>query len=243
MGYYDDYLEHHGIKGQKWGVRRFENKAGHLTAAGKKRYDNSDKESSSKKSTTSTGSSSEEQTKKKGLSDKQKKALAIGAAVVGTAVVAYGGYKLYQLNKNATEGMASRDKQKSAQKFTNSFDQEKMANKVEAIASGYLSGNLSDKVANANYKSTMESANTIRSYAKADLEEARSLANKAANKDYSVKEKADYIREQYKAVKAPSSVNDQKSSLQWQRFSSASKANDDLVSELLKKNASLLASF
>lgn len=39
MGYYDDCLEHHGIKGQKWGVRRFESANGHLTAAGKKRYE------------------------------------------------------------------------------------------------------------------------------------------------------------------------------------------------------------
>ena len=33
-----DYLAHHGIKGQKWGVRRFENPDGTLTAAGRKRY-------------------------------------------------------------------------------------------------------------------------------------------------------------------------------------------------------------
>ena len=32
-------LTHHGIKGQKWGVRRFQNKDGSLTLAGKKRYD------------------------------------------------------------------------------------------------------------------------------------------------------------------------------------------------------------
>lgn len=32
------YLEHHGILGMKWGVRRFENKDGSLTYAGKKRY-------------------------------------------------------------------------------------------------------------------------------------------------------------------------------------------------------------
>ena len=32
-----DYLEHHGILGQKWGVRRYQNKDGSLTAAGKKR--------------------------------------------------------------------------------------------------------------------------------------------------------------------------------------------------------------
>lgn len=33
-------LQHHGIKGQKWGRRRYQNKDGTLTPAGKKRYDN-----------------------------------------------------------------------------------------------------------------------------------------------------------------------------------------------------------
>ena len=36
--YYPDYLEHHGILGQKWGVRRFQNSDGSLTSEGKKRY-------------------------------------------------------------------------------------------------------------------------------------------------------------------------------------------------------------
>lgn len=31
-------LTHHGIKGQKWGIRRFQNEDGSLTAAGEKRY-------------------------------------------------------------------------------------------------------------------------------------------------------------------------------------------------------------
>lgn len=34
----NNYLAHHGIKGQKWGVRRYQTKDGSLTAAGKKRY-------------------------------------------------------------------------------------------------------------------------------------------------------------------------------------------------------------
>lgn len=34
-----DELQHHGIKGQKWGVRRFQNADGSLTTAGKQRTD------------------------------------------------------------------------------------------------------------------------------------------------------------------------------------------------------------
>lgn len=33
----NDKLQHHGIKGQKWGIRRFQNKDGSLTPAGRKR--------------------------------------------------------------------------------------------------------------------------------------------------------------------------------------------------------------
>lgn len=35
--YYDE-LYHHGIKGQKWGVRKYQNEDGSLTQAGKERY-------------------------------------------------------------------------------------------------------------------------------------------------------------------------------------------------------------
>lgn len=34
----EQYLQHHGILGQKWGVRRYQNADGSLTSAGKKRY-------------------------------------------------------------------------------------------------------------------------------------------------------------------------------------------------------------
>lgn len=34
----NEYLAHHGVKGQKWGVRRYQNDDGTLTALGKQRY-------------------------------------------------------------------------------------------------------------------------------------------------------------------------------------------------------------
>ena len=43
----DSVLIHHGIKGMKWGRRRYQNEDGSLTDAGRKRYSNSDSKSDS----------------------------------------------------------------------------------------------------------------------------------------------------------------------------------------------------
>lgn len=57
----DKTLAHHGIIGQKWGVRRFQNKDGTLTAEGKKRRDAQDNDDK------------DEEAGKKNESDKPKK--------------------------------------------------------------------------------------------------------------------------------------------------------------------------
>lgn len=80
---YTDSLTHHGIKGQKWGVRRFQNEDGSYTSRGKKHRLETIKNAGTKAKDIIT-------------SDKFKKAAAIGAGVAGTALIAYGGYQLAQ---------------------------------------------------------------------------------------------------------------------------------------------------
>lgn len=74
-------LYHHGILGQKWGVRRYQQKNGRLTAAGKYHV----KEQRSKSS---------DDAQNGGLTDQQKKYLKTGAAIAAGLLVAYGGYKI-----------------------------------------------------------------------------------------------------------------------------------------------------
>lgn len=75
MNTYEE-IYHHGIKGQKWGVRRYQNADGRLTSAGKKRY-----------SSSSDNEAVSETSKKRGLSKGAKTALLIlGGAAAATAV-------------------------------------------------------------------------------------------------------------------------------------------------------------
>lgn len=60
-------LNHHGVKGMKWGVRRFQKKDGSLTSAGKKRYASS----SPKKVSKPSSESKQEKKTVKDLSDEE----------------------------------------------------------------------------------------------------------------------------------------------------------------------------
>ena len=114
-------MYHYGIKGMKWGVRRFETKGGKLTPAGKKRYaDDSVGEKKPKKQLKIPDKKSkhrtnlEEKYKQKGMSQQEaeqaaarrirgEKYAAAAAAVTVASCVAYCKYKNFTTDKELSE--------------------------------------------------------------------------------------------------------------------------------------------
>ncbi len=86
---YSDELYHHGIKGMKWGVKN-----GPPYPLDDSDHSASEKKAGWRKSLDKSESDKQNKDEKHGLTDKQKKAIKIGAAVAATALVAIGTYKL-----------------------------------------------------------------------------------------------------------------------------------------------------
>lgn len=75
---YENELYHHGVKGMRWGIRRFQNKDGSLTPAGQKRRAKLEaelKQLGGKKKKTSTNGSSNEAPRQKTVSEMTNKEL------------------------------------------------------------------------------------------------------------------------------------------------------------------------
>ena len=115
---------HHGIKGQKWGVRRFQNKDGSRTSAGLAHDRKLYAEQNDSDSTDSSGSS-----KRKGLSDGQKEALKTAGKVALAAAAVAGTAYLYSQHKDEIDGLI---RQTSAQ-LTN-----KLPTEIEASGKSFV---------------------------------------------------------------------------------------------------------
>lgn len=83
-------LFHYGVKGMKWGVRHEYIPKGRRhgkSINGQRSVSSKEQDSAEKRGSLKTH---------KGLTDRQKKLIKIGAIAAGTALVAYGGYQIYK---------------------------------------------------------------------------------------------------------------------------------------------------
>lgn len=128
---FSDELYHHGIKGQKWGIRRYQNPDGTLTSAGKQRY-------------AQTGSSGESKSK----SDTIKKVAKTAAIVAGSAALAYGGYKLATSDIGREAINSLRDKTASSIAKSVAARQDRIAKRMsnkERVKDSIMAFKLDDK--------------------------------------------------------------------------------------------------
>lgn len=119
----ENELAHHGVKGQKWGVRRYQNKDGSLTYAGKKRalktqygYDEFTKDTSNKKYYKQDGSMTLKG-RKKALKYKEEYSRITG------------GKQLRKFSDNPT----NQSKKTSGSKYLSNMSNEEIAAKIERL--------------------------------------------------------------------------------------------------------------
>lgn len=126
-------LYHHGIKGQKWGVRRFQNKNGTLTNAGKKRY-----------------SDSSESTEKEALSQKNRHARSAKSLQRDVEDLRKHGYRS---EADAVQKVADREKAKAVEKYNKDRS---VANKVKTYNKKYDEWNKAQESADAKWAEVQE---------------------------------------------------------------------------------------
>lgn len=136
---YPDYLMHHGIKGMKWGVRRFQNKDGSYTPLGLKR-ERGGSGGSGGSGRARAGSGSNAEARKARI----KKGLKIAAGVAGAAAVGYGAYRLAkskkgqevigQLRQKGAEVMSERHSKQRAKSFASKYGKTGKELKAQRLA-------------------------------------------------------------------------------------------------------------
>lgn len=182
--YTPNELYHYGVKGMRWGVRRYQNRDGSLTSAGQRHRDQVEGGGRPRSTGSSGGSTRKSKLRKVG------KALGITAAAAATAAASYyGGKKLGQKFLNSQRGQDFLNRALNRRKYNeahNTNNTERLKNRLSSYANR---AKLKYEDARSAYKNSKlgRGIATEKFKAKYRLGQAK---NKAVDAGYYVGEKA-----------------------------------------------------
>lgn len=147
-------LTHHGILGMKWGVRRFQNKDGSLTTAGKKRYgsDSGEADSSGKGIKSTTGKSGGKKVSE--MTDEELSQVLKRLRMERDIAQIQAELKKYEFGEQNSQGNNNQNEQNKKQKKNNqdkaeSFVKSQSKQFIQTIVAGRLE-KLANKIAKGN---------------------------------------------------------------------------------------------
>lgn len=86
----DNYIQHHGVKGQRWGVRKYVDEQGNLTGLGKKKYAEKERAQKAKIESKASKQSYEQEKRLREQSARHEKARRNGRVLATAALAVIG---------------------------------------------------------------------------------------------------------------------------------------------------------